>query len=139
MRRAMRDAQAEMDEDEDSGSGSNEDDEGGMLDEASEDDGDVEEVGGESEDGDEDEDESMASEGEQNMEGAAVISELNPSSAQTPLNPNHLPDHLFTAAFSSQSAQPSTSKRHVAGSSAQKNHPRKRRANTQTPKDLIIG
>ena len=122
MRRAMQEAQEEMNEEDESGS------EGEALD---------------LENSDEDEDDgnslyddqgSVHSDEEQEEEEReAEILPLKPK--KKPYNPDHLPDELFTAAFASQS---STSKRKTPEDEALKQTPKKRKR-SHIQKDLIVG
>jgi len=127
MERAMQEAEAEMGDDGD-------DDEGADFGE--EEDGDfmgIDAVSAESSEGDnpgeEDED---SEEGDEEMD----TDEEEPP-AKLKSNPNHLPDHLFTAAFSSKSAKPPLKREATDGVPTRK--ARKRVRSNAPLKDLLIG
>jgi hypothetical protein len=55
-------------------------------------------------------------------------------------NPNHLPDHLFTTAFTSQTVQSRTTLQKRETDEQNPNHPAKKRARrTNSAKDVVVG
>lgn len=126
MERAMRDARDEMNELEDGsdleglGMGSDDEDEEG-------------------DESDEDEDEEMESAEEDDSEEGDSEENQAPPTVSKP-NPNHIPDHLFASAFTSQAS--SLKNRlgpQISESDSAPQKSRKRTRSSRTPKDLIVG
>lgn len=134
MERAMRNAEEEA-TDEDEGGSESESFEGSEGETSSE-------GSGSNMEGYEDEEDSvMHSDDDESHAHLDVTSEsganAKTSQANTKRNPQHLPDHLFTSAFTPQT-QPSLLKRESLSSPPRKNSARKRTHRTHA-KDLIVG
>jgi hypothetical protein len=144
IKRAMRDANEEMDEKEEGeeeeleddgdeeGSENEEDVEGSQSDMSSEEDEDMESA----------EDEEQSHDGDSSDESQYGINDshsISQSSLAKPKqNPQHLPDHLFISAFAAQT-YPSSSKQKSPPSVSQKTNNIKKRSHRVQAKDLIIG
>ncbi|GLB36849.1 hypothetical protein LshimejAT787_0311360 [Lyophyllum shimeji] len=129
MERAMQEAEAEMGEDGDDvdaldDSGDEQDEEFAGIDAASA-------------EGSEDYSEKDEDSSEEEEEDEEMGTDEEDTAVKSKTNPNHLPDHLFTSAFSSKSAKAASKRKATDDVPTRK--ARKRVRSNAAPKDLVIG